>query len=780
MRTQGARSASKRTGSYGNLSGFSLYLWLTLGMFVVFAATFVIYVQSEKQLDRANAARLQSYLLADELRQSSDDLTRMVRSYVVTGNPLYKQRYQEILDIRDGRKPRPVRYEDIYWDLVLADDRRPRSMGPPVPLLELMRQAGFTDGEFAKLAEAKANSDALTRAEFSAMELVEATSAPTQANRTAAVLMLFDAGYHEAKARIMRPISEFHQSANQRTLAAVQDAEAHAARIRIAFIVFGLLLMSMLWGARRHLRAALGCPVDELYARIAELGSGDFAAPVPVAKGMEDSVLGWLSETQINLARLDAQRSQRTAELAQANEALHLENIRRKRAEETAAEKTMLLSNVINASPDFIIVKDRDLRTMLCNQAVGRAIGKQPDELYGKTDIENGWPHDQVKGNASKGIRGFEADDLEALAGSIVHNPADPANVGNEVCYFDTLKVPLRDAAGAIIGMVGVARDITARKRTEEALARANSSLQIAAAVIENASEGVMVIDAQLRIRSVNPAFEQITGYAASEAVGQTPRILFSGRHNDLFFEQLHKQIDIQGHWRGEIWNRRRSGELYPQQTSLNVLRNQAGQISHYAAIFSDNTQQNELETKLRALSSVDGLTGISNRRTFDEVLEKEWARAQREHQPLSLVMADIDHFKLYNDRYGHPGGDSCLQQVARAIDAGANRASDLAARYGGEEFVVVLPSTNAAGAAVIAEKLRARVAALGLPHEASLVAPFVTISIGVATLIPSRKGNAAQLTAAADRALYEAKRSGRNRIVADDRATPVETAEAG
>ncbi|MEO8159519.1 MAG: PAS domain-containing protein, partial [Betaproteobacteria bacterium] len=248
-------------------------------------------------------------------------------------------------------------------------------------------------------------------------------------------------------------------------------------------------------------------PLVTLQEKVRRFGEGNIEGDFLNFQGDEVSVLAH------EFGRMSARVVERTTELAQANEALHLENSRRKRAEETAAEKTILLSNVINASPDFIIVKDKDLRTRLCNQAVGRAIGKEPEELYGKTDIENGWPHEQVKGNASKSIRGFEADDLEALAGNTVHNPADPANVGNEVCYFDTLKVPLHDAAGAIIGMLGVARDVTARKRAEEALERANRSLQIAAAVIENASEGVMVIDAKLQIESVNPAFEQITGY---------------------------------------------------------------------------------------------------------------------------------------------------------------------------------------------------------------------------------------------------------------------------
>lgn len=292
-----------------NPSWFSISLWLTCCVFVVFAMFFVVYVRSEKQIDRANELRLQSHLLADELRHSSDDLTRMVRSYVITGNPIYKQRYQEILDIRDGRKPRPAEYQNIYWDLVMADDQRPSpSSGQSISLLGLMRLTGFTEAEFTALAQAKANSDALTRTEFAAMKLIELTGPNAEANRRKALQMLHDEAYHQAKANIMRPIRTFYQMMEQRTRDNVRAAEDKAALLRQVFVLFGLLLIFMLWRAYRALRAILGGSVDELQAHIARLGSGDFISAMPVAKGMENSVLGWLSQTQINLAMLEGER----------------------------------------------------------------------------------------------------------------------------------------------------------------------------------------------------------------------------------------------------------------------------------------------------------------------------------------------------------------------------------------------------------------------------------------------------------------------------------------
>jgi two-component system chemotaxis family response regulator WspR len=166
----------------------------------------------------------------------------------------------------------------------------------------------------------------------------------------------------------------------------------------------------------------------------------------------------------------------------------------------------------------------------------------------------------------------------------------------------------------------------------------------------------------------------------------------------------------------------------------------------------------------LEQLSSIDGLTGIANRRRFDAALDEEWRRATRDDKTLSLILIDVDFFKRYNDRYGHLGGDDCLRQIAAALAAEAHRAGDLVARYGGEEFVVLLPRTAAGGTAVVAEGMRQRVVALALPHEGSEVAAHVTISLGSATLRVDEHSTPQRLIELADLALYDAKKSGRNR----------------
>jgi diguanylate cyclase (GGDEF)-like protein len=182
--------------------------------------------------------------------------------------------------------------------------------------------------------------------------------------------------------------------------------------------------------------------------------------------------------------------------------------------------------------------------------------------------------------------------------------------------------------------------------------------------------------------------------------------------------------------------------------------------------LVEERTAELQLANKLlNELSRVDGLTKIANRRRLDEEIDREWKRMMREKRPLSVVLCDIDHFKFYNDTYGHQQGDKCLAQVAKAISDSVGRPGDLAARYGGEEFCIVLPETKVEGAILIAELIRKNVRGLNIEHSTSPVDSMVTLSLGVATLIPDNDGQPSLLLEAADRALYQAKGNGRDRV---------------
>jgi diguanylate cyclase (GGDEF)-like protein len=187
------------------------------------------------------------------------------------------------------------------------------------------------------------------------------------------------------------------------------------------------------------------------------------------------------------------------------------------------------------------------------------------------------------------------------------------------------------------------------------------------------------------------------------------------------------------------------------------------GRMTAVVETLRDLTDEKQAQIALEQLATRDGLTGLANRRCFDETLHAEWARALRQHQPLSLLMVDVDNFKAYNDAHGHLGGDECLKRIANAV-ASEMRTNDLVARYGGEEFAVILPNQSLKGAAIVAERIRCRVEQLQVP---SRLAPnqHVTVSIGAATALASPDTDASQLVAIADAALYRAKHMGRNRI---------------
>jgi diguanylate cyclase (GGDEF)-like protein len=228
---------------------FTSYLWAGTGAMLLVAAAFMFYVWTEKRIDRANELRYTSRNLVEELRRSSDDLTRMARTYVATGDAKLRDNYQEILDIRDGRSPRPRQYENVYWDLVVASGQRPRAAGSAAPLMQLLREAGLAPDELALLATAKTESDKLTMIDIAAMNLRAA------GDQARAISMLYDSAYHQTKAAIMRPIAEVNISVERRTSLQVAETSLDANLARAAFMLSTALLVLLVWRGKRRLDA---------------------------------------------------------------------------------------------------------------------------------------------------------------------------------------------------------------------------------------------------------------------------------------------------------------------------------------------------------------------------------------------------------------------------------------------------------------------------------------------------------------------------------------------
>ncbi|MCK1269081.1 MULTISPECIES: diguanylate cyclase [Bradyrhizobium] len=317
----------------------------------------------------------------------------------------------------------------------------------------------------------------------------------------------------------------------------------------------------------------------------------------------------------------------------------------------------------------------------------------------------------------------------------------------------------------AIIGAVLV-RQLQRGQSMAAALVEKEAHFRLLA---EGSSDMVTRIGLDERLRYVSPSSIGVVGWRANQLIGT---LALAGIHPD---DRPQVQALVDAMKRGDAEEarvtyrnvHRQNSEVWLEST-MRVTRKENGRVDGVVAISRDITEQKKLETRLETLAIEDSLTGLANRRRFDERLKEEWARAYRERSSLSLLMIDVDHFKSYNDDYGHPAGDACLRQVAQIIAAEAQRSGDLAARYGGEEFAMLLPNTDAAGCALIGDRIRRAIRDAGLVHTSNHVAGCVTASLGGAACRPAleRTAGVTSLVEAADQALYAAKEAGRNRLM--------------
>ena len=283
--------------------------------------------------------------------------------------------------------------------------------------------------------------------------------------------------------------------------------------------------------------------------------------------------------------------------------------------------------------------------------------------------------------------------------------------------------------------------------------------LRLATRVIENTHEAVLITDRHARILEVNPAFCRITGYGADEVIGHKPSLWRSDHHDADFYAALWHTLGTQGHWQGEIWNRRRNGEPYPAWETISAVRDEQGEITHYVAVFSDISQIVRSRNELAHLAQHDPLTDLPNRLLFQDRLEHALARAQREQGLLAVLFIDLDRFKHINDSLGHVTGDRLLVEVARRL-RGTLRNEDTVARMGGDEFIVLTETLrHEEDAAQLAQKL---LQALAAPYRIDRNEFFVTCSIGI-SLYPRDGADAQTMVRNADAAMYRAKAVGRN-----------------
>ena len=312
-----------------------------------------------------------------------------------------------------------------------------------------------------------------------------------------------------------------------------------------------------------------------------------------------------------------------------------------------------------------------------------------------------------------------------------------------------------RGPDGAALRMIGTHADISVRKHAEE-------NLQLAASVFSHAMEAIVITDPHSRIIDVNAAFSRITGYSRAEVLGQNPRLLNSGMQGKEFFQTMWQQLTEHGNWYGEIWNRRKNGEVYPATQNISAVRDGQGKLQHYIALSSDITLAKSQQQELERVAHYDTLTKLPNRALLADRMSQAMTQAQRRGQQLAVVFLDLDGFKAVNDSHGHAAGDFLLVTVADRMKL-ALRDGDTLARIGGDEFVaVLLDLTDITSSAPMLKRL---LAAASQPVQFGGTSLQVSASLGVTYYPQSQDIDADQLMRQADQAMYQAKLAGKNRF---------------
>ncbi len=441
-------------------------------------------------------------------------------------------------------------------------------------------------------------------------------------------------------------------------------------------------------------------------------------------------------------------------------------------------EREQRLQGIMNTVADGIVTIGEDGRIQSINPAALNIFGYEAGELMGRNvSMIIAEPH---RSRHDGYIRRYLETGLSKVIGATVREEQGVRKDG-AVFPVEISVTELRHGSERLF--TGVVRDITARKEAEEALRRAHDELEmrvqertreltqeiaerqaaeeglrLAAEVINNLSEAVVIVDPDFRVTSVNPAFADITGYAMKDSLGLEPSFMEVLRADSVLENQMWKFLDTDGHWTTEIWNKRRNGEKYAERLSISVLTDDDGNVQKYAVVVADITKRKEDEERIRYQANYDQLTGLPNRTLFHDRLAQALHAMNRLDRQLGLMFIDLDGFKLVNDTLGHDVGDLLLKQSANRL-AECIRSGDTVARLGGDEFTVIMPNlTDPRHTPLLAERI---LDALAKPfildgHETSISA-----SIGI-TIFPDDAEGASELVKNADAAMYRAKEQGK------------------
>lgn len=431
---------------------------------------------------------------------------------------------------------------------------------------------------------------------------------------------------------------------------------------------------------------------------------------------------------------------------------------RLKQTGKTSAQNASRLRNIVNASPIPHVLSDGKNTIHFVNQAFIDSFG------YSLTDIQNinhwfekAYPDQDYRHT----IRGIWDDFVtDAFKQPLPHRgeavEVKIATGSQQVKQVLISSTVIKDGKATVF--VTIFYDISDRKLAEE-------KLKLSGRVFHQAHEGIFITHPDGRIADVNPAFSEITGYSREEVINRQPSILKSGKHSEAFYRDIWKSLQEKGNWQGEIWNRRKNGELFAELLTISTLADERGETVHYLGLFSDITEIKAQQHTLEMMAHYDMLTQLPNRTLFADRFQQAIAHSLRQHSLLGVVFLDLDGFKPINDTYGHEIGDQLLIEVAQRIKA-CIRLDDTASRLGGDEFAILL---NDISSVDHCERLvRRLLRTIQLPYHIAGEQVQLGASIGI-TLYPLDHADADTLLRHADQAMYQAKQSGRNRYAIFD-----------
>lgn len=710
---------------------------------ILFSLSYLIneIKNANDKLTQIQDNRYNTRLTADMLRQSSDDLTRLARQYVVTGNENFKKDFNTVLYIRNGEFPLPKNYQNIYWDLLEPLRLKTHPNEKKISLESLIKNLDYDKYELEKLKEAQQNSDDLVNIEIEAFNAVIGLFKDDKGNytiydkpnRQKAITLLHSLEYLKAKEKIMLPIDQFLEHLDYRTSKEVLIYKNKIKNLKIFIDLLSFIFVSVFLAAVIMIRKKILNPINYL-----TLAINSFRLKKDISKkSFYQDEIGFMTEEFFKMKN-------------EIEEDIKLIGKNKRNMEEYLK---LVDQNIITSSTDL------NGKIIYASEAFAQISGYSKEELIGKNHRIARHPDMPEK-------------IYKELWETILQDKKWTGELKNKTknggyYWVDATIYPNYDEKGIKTGYTAIRVDITPKKRVEELLEQSKQNEKKIQQYIKLVDKNIITSSTDIngKITEASEAFAKISGYTKEELIGKNHRIVKHEENDPIIYDQMWETISNNRVWHGILKNRKKDGGSYWVDATLYPTFDEYGEKTGYTAIRIDITDKKKIEQLL----ITDALTDIYNRRYFNEMMPKAINIAKRDKKYFSFIIMDIDHFKQYNDTYGHQEGDDVLIKVASTVKKSLQRASDMCFRLGGEEFAVIFESLNPKEAYEFSDKIRKNIENLKIEHKLNSASPYVTVSMGLVTKKTLSDLDTDKIYKEADDLLYKAKQTGRNKIEADE-----------